>query len=181
MPKPRIHKENENIMHFITITVIDWINIFTKPVYFDVINESFKYCQEHKGLLLFEYVIMTNHIHIIAQAKEGFKLSQFVSDFKKFTSDEIEKWLEKDNRKWILPLLRASKSKKKGYKMQIWQRENEPMTVESEKYYDKWANYIWHNPVKEEYVKYAEEWEQGSARYRLTGDVGPVVLSEFEE
>jgi len=39
--------------------------------------------------MLFEYVIMTNHIHLIACAKEGHKLSQIISDFKKHTTRAI--------------------------------------------------------------------------------------------
>ena len=75
-----------------------------KPQYFQIIIDSLKYCQKNKGLLLYEFVIMTYNLHLIAKAKKGNKLSQIISDFKKHTTREIFKELEKDNRKYILNL-----------------------------------------------------------------------------
>ncbi len=60
MPSLRIQKENEGEMHFLTFRVIEWIDVFTKPIYFESIVNSLKYCQKNKGLLLNAYVIMTN-------------------------------------------------------------------------------------------------------------------------
>ncbi len=40
MPTIRINKENENAFHFLTLTTIEWVNIFTKPEYFKIIVES---------------------------------------------------------------------------------------------------------------------------------------------
>ena len=44
MPPKRIYSENEYLMHFLTITVMEWIDIFTKPQYFQIIINSLKYC-----------------------------------------------------------------------------------------------------------------------------------------
>jgi len=81
IPPIRINNENENLTHFLTITTIEWIDIFTKQQYFQIIVDSLKYCRENKGLLLYEFVIMTNHLHLIARVKEKYKLSQIISDF----------------------------------------------------------------------------------------------------
>ncbi|MBU4257219.1 transposase [Patescibacteria group bacterium] len=167
MPTPRIKQENENLTHFLTFTIIEWIDIFTKPEYFHIIIDSFKYCQKNKGLLLYEYVIMTNHTHLILKAAEGYKLSQIISDFKKYTTREILKQLEKDNRRYILNLLRNSFTKKKGCENQIWQRENYPEAIESEKFLNQKVNYIHNNPVKKEYVVKPEDWFYSSARNRI--------------
>src|SRR3989338_1144865 len=105
MPSLRINRENENVTNFLTITVIEWIDIFTKPEYFKIITDSLKFCRKNKGLLLYEYVIMTNHLHLIAQARENNKLSQIISDFKKYTTVQIFKKLGFDNRKYILTLI----------------------------------------------------------------------------
>lgn len=79
---PASNQENENITHFLTLTIIEWIDIFTKPKYFHIIIDSLKYCRKNKGLLLYEFAIMTNHLHLIAKAAEECKLSQIISDFK---------------------------------------------------------------------------------------------------
>src|SRR3990167_5415354 len=133
MPTPRIHRpQNSGMIYFLTLTVIEWLDIFTKPQYFQVILDSLKFCQQNKGLLLHAYVIMTNHLHLLAQAKEGYGLDKIIQDFKRHTTKEIKSLLLSDRRQYILRLIRQSFSKKEGQAFQIWQRENFPELMESE-------------------------------------------------
>ncbi|MEA3463802.1 MAG: transposase [Patescibacteria group bacterium] len=179
MSTKRVNQKNENEMHFLTLTIIEWIDIFTKPEYFKVIIDSFKYCRKNKGLKLYEYVIMTNHIHFIAKAKENYKLSPIISDFKKHATREILKLLEKDNRRYILNLIKNSFAKKKGYKKQIWQRENYPEAIIAEKFLRQKIRYIYNNPVKKEYVKNQEYWLYSSARNRILNDNSVIELDDL--
>ena len=181
MPTLRIHNENENLTHFLTITIIEWIDIFTKPQYFQIIIDSLKYCRENKGLLLYEFVIMANHIHLIARAKKENKLSQITSDFKKHTTREILKELEKDNRRYILNLIKNSFAKKKDCQSQIWQRENYPEVITSEKFLREKTIYLYNNPVKKEYVVKPEDWLYSSARNRILNDNSIIGLDNFWE
>lgn len=163
-------------MHFLTITVIEWIDIFTKPEYFKVIIDSLNFCQANKGLKIFEFVIMSNHIHLIVKANEGNKLSQIISDFKKHATREILKLLANDNRRYILNLLKNSYGRKKDYGLQVWQRENYPEVITTEKFYLEKAKYIHYNPVKKELVKIFENWLYSSAGFRLADDECPIKL-----
>jgi putative transposase len=52
-------------LYFITSTTVEWIPVFTSKPYFEIITQSFTYCQEHKGLQLFGYVILDNHFHLV--------------------------------------------------------------------------------------------------------------------
>ena len=179
MPPLRINTENEDSLHFLTITVIEWIDIFTKPEYFNVIIDSFKFCQKNKGLKIFEFVILTNHLHLIAKAAEGKKLSQIISDFKKHTTREILKLLAKDNRHYILNLINNSFARKKDYEKQIWQRENYPEIITSEKFLLEKIKYIHNNPVKKNYVALPEYWFYSSARNRVLNDNGLIELNDI--
>ena len=181
MPPKRIKQKNENVTHFLTLTIIEWIDIFTNPKYFQIITDSLKYCRKNKGLLLYEFVIMTNHIHLIAKAKEKYKLSQIISDFKKHTTREILKELEKDNRRYILNLIKNSFSKKKGYQNQIWQRENYPELIFNEKFLNEKINYIYNNPVKKEHVTKQEDWKYSSARNKILNDDSIIELDSLDE
>ena len=181
MPTPRINSEYENLTHFITITVIEWIDIFTKSEYFDTIVKSLAYCRENKGLLLYEYVIMTNHLHLIVGAAKGYKLSQIISDFKKHTTGEICKLLKTDNRRYILNLLNHSFSKKDGYEMQIWLRENYPEVMLSENFLQEKITYIYNNPIKRGLVAKPEDWLYCSARNRILNDNTVIKLDRLNE
>ncbi len=55
-------------LYFVTYSVIEWIDVFSRLVYKDIIVESLKYAQKNKGLIIHAWVIMTNHIHLIASA-----------------------------------------------------------------------------------------------------------------
>jgi REP element-mobilizing transposase RayT len=75
-------------LHYLTIQVVDWIDVFTRQVYCDMVIDSLKYYQDNKGLQLFGYVIMSNHVHLIANSPKG-QLSDIFRDFKKFTARTI--------------------------------------------------------------------------------------------
>lgn len=73
--------------YFLTFTVVGWADVFTRKEYRDLVLESLKYCRENKGLLLYAYVIMTNHIHCIMQSETG-TLSKIIRDFKRHTASK---------------------------------------------------------------------------------------------
>src|ERR1700749_3312340 len=80
---------DQQATYFLTFTVVGWIDVFSRQTYRDIVIDSFKHCQKTKGLQLHAYVIMSNHVHLIASVKEGFTLSAFIRDCKKFTSNNI--------------------------------------------------------------------------------------------
>jgi REP element-mobilizing transposase RayT len=64
--------DNHQALHFITFATVHWVDALSRPLYKDVIVDSMKYCQQEKGLLVYAWCIMPNHIHLIASAKEGY-------------------------------------------------------------------------------------------------------------
>ena len=74
---------NQYLPHFVTFTVVGWVDIFTRKWCRDILVENLKYCILHKGLLLYGYVIMSNHVHAIMAVEESTNgLSSFIRDFK---------------------------------------------------------------------------------------------------
>ena len=53
--------------NFITLTVVDWVDVFTRAEYRDFIIQCLEHCQKNKGLDIYAYVIMTNHLHLVVQ------------------------------------------------------------------------------------------------------------------
>jgi putative transposase len=74
--------------HFLTSTVIQWIDALSRPDYKEVLVDSLLFA---KGLQVHAWVIMRNHFHLVASAKEGSRLSDILRDVKKFTSRKIIK------------------------------------------------------------------------------------------
>jgi|GEM_PF-5850452 len=51
--------------YFITFATVEWVDVFTRRAYKNILVDSLKHCQEKKGLLLYAWVIMSNHVHLI--------------------------------------------------------------------------------------------------------------------
>ena len=79
---------NQEAIHFITFAVVEWVDVFTRKAYRDILLDSLRHCQQEKGLVLHAWCIMSNHVHLLASAKEG-HLSNILRDFKKFTAKQV--------------------------------------------------------------------------------------------
>lgn len=90
------HKINEGMVHFVTMTVVGWIDVFTRENHKMAIVDSLKYCQQTKGLEIYGWCLMSSHLHMIISAKNDFNLSDVLRDFKKFTSKEIIRLVKKN-------------------------------------------------------------------------------------
>jgi putative transposase len=140
-------------MYFVTFTVVEWVDIFTREDYISIILDSLKHCQKEKGLIIHAWVIMSNHMHlIISRTKQGEALSSIVRDFKKYTSVQIIKRVEENNkesrRNWILWIFRSAGNKNSNNKKyQFWRQDNHAEQLMSNKFMDQKLDYIHSNPV----------------------------------
>ncbi|MEJ0104329.1 MAG: transposase [Bacteroidota bacterium] len=87
------NKENMNEQqqgcHFITLNVVDWVDVFIRPVYKQIIVHSLNHFAENKGLNIYAWCLMTNHLHMIVSATEGHSLPEIEKELKKFTTHKI--------------------------------------------------------------------------------------------
>jgi putative transposase len=80
--------END-IPHFITMTVVEWIDLFNRQRYKDVLVDSLNFCIKNKGLIVHAYVIMSNHIHLVVRTRNNESLSAIIRDFKRYSAKVI--------------------------------------------------------------------------------------------
>jgi REP element-mobilizing transposase RayT len=159
--------------HFITSTIVDWIDIFSRQIYRDCIIESLSYCVRNKGMILYGYVIMTNHIHLIVQSEDG-ALSDVIRDFKKYTATRILDLLQnspESRREWILERLhKATFSHIRNKNYQVWQAGNHAEEIYSEKFLWSKLDYIHLNPVRSGFVARASDYVYSSASNYIYGN-----------
>ena len=88
---------------------MEWVDVFTRKEYRGILLDSLRHCQKEKGLQLYRWCIMSNHVHLLARAKDE-NLSEILSDFKKFTSKQIIKSIEQNERErrreWMLRIFK---------------------------------------------------------------------------
>ena len=79
------------IPHFVTFTVVGWIDVFSREVYKEKMLESLNFCTQEKGLVVHAWIIMTNHVHLIISTSDN-KIADIVRDIKKYTSRQLIEW-----------------------------------------------------------------------------------------
>jgi REP element-mobilizing transposase RayT len=148
--------------HFITCTVLNWIPIFTRKESVEILLESFKHLQKTDNLKLYAYVILENHIHILAQSDN---IGKSMTKFKTHTAKTLIKLLQKENVKTILEQLAFyKKAYKSDREYQLWQEGIQPKLIQSDVMMISKIQYIHQNPVKRGYVDEAKHWRYSSAR-----------------
>ncbi len=163
---------NQKAIHFITFSVVEWVDIFTRPCYADILIETLRYCTKQKGLVLYGWVIMPNHVHIIARSQsETQGLSDLLRDLKKYSSMQILKLLianPLESRKgWMIDLFsgKGRQNVRNKGNWQFWNQENHPEELHSEAWLVQKLNYIHENPVRAGLV-----WEPHHYRYSSAAD-----------
>ncbi|HEY4786468.1 MAG TPA: transposase [Bacteroidales bacterium] len=159
--------KDQHALHYVTLQVVYWVDVFTRKVYRDIVIESLRYCQQEKGLEIYAYVIMSNHIHLVVRSERE-DLSDIVRDFKKYTSKKLTDAMEEgiESRKsWMLRLfIHAAKRQNKKGTYQVWTHENHAIQLYSNEVIQEKVNYIHQNPVRSGIVSKPEEYLYSSAR-----------------
>ena len=151
---------HENSLYFVTTTIRDFVPLFEDENIVSIILDSWMFLRLNKGLDLYAYVIMPEHVHFIAKS-EQVKINTLVGDFKRFTSRQIAKYLEEDKADLF------EKFKKAAYKGQnyaIWQETFRSEVVTGRKFLEQKINYIHNNPVKRGLVSCPGDWKLSSFR-----------------
>jgi putative transposase len=170
MSGDRYFIRDQNAIYFLTHTVVQWLDVFTRPRHKMVVVDSLNYCIEKKGLNVHAWCLMTNHLHMIASAKEGFKLSGIIRDMKEHTAKETIKLIieEPESRREIfLGIFKSEGLKDKritNYK--FWQESNHAIELDPFRPHiiDQKLNYIHYNPVEAGIVDRPEDYLYSSAR-----------------
>jgi len=155
--------------HFLTFTICGWIDLFTRKIYKDIVIDAFKYAQSQHQLILYAYVIMSNHVHLIARANDKQKktLSDIIRDFKKFTHHEMMPVIQSEiesRRQWMLHQFKYyGKYNSNNKEMQIWTNDNHPEECYSREFINTKLNYIHENPVRAGIVRNPEDYVYSSA------------------
>lgn len=168
MGRNRYIVSDQNTLYFLTMTVVHWIDIFTRKEYKWLIVDSLNYCVEQKGLKLYAWVLMSNHLHLIARIEEPHTMTEFLRDFKKFTSKAlIEKIneIEESRRDWLLDKFGFEAYRtRRAEQYKVWQDGNHPILLESNYFIEQKLDYIHQNPVRQEIVENPEEYLYSSAK-----------------
>ena len=154
--------------YFISFDTVNWIDVFTRDIYFSCIIESLDFCRKNKGMELYGYCIMPSHIHLIFRSALN-DPSGLIRDFKGFTSKKLLQLIEdnpqESRKEWMLWMFsRAGIKNSNNVNYQFWQQHNQPIEIWSLKVFEQKLNYIHQNPVETGFVTDPIDWKYSSAR-----------------
>jgi REP element-mobilizing transposase RayT len=93
--------------HFLTCTVVNWLPLFSAPALVGILLDSWRFLQTQERLTIFAYVVMENHVHLVAASPD---LGKEIGDFKSFTARRIIDHLQERKAHNILQQLVRNKA-----------------------------------------------------------------------
>lgn len=175
MGRSRYKITQEETPHFITLTVLHWIPVFTRPETVDILFNSLRFLMKEE-LKIYAYVILENHLHLLLQSPQ---LTRDIARLKSFTARQLISYLSEHHVTIILEQLAFYKKAHKGDRAyQFWQEGVHPELISSEKMMLQKIEYIHNNPVKRGYVDKPEHWRYSSAR-DYSGEAGLLPVCQL--
>jgi putative transposase len=147
--------------YLLTCTVVELMPAFIGQDACGILLDSLTYCRKHKGLKLYAYVIMENHIHLVAQAPD---LDEVIQRFKSFTAKEILTHSRAKGKEWLLNRFEYYKQRHRTEStFQVWQQGHYPKLIQSDAMLCQKIEYVRNNPVRRGW-ELPEHWRYSSAR-----------------
>lgn len=158
---------DQSYPHFITMTIINWVDLFTRSIYCELVLKNLQYCINNKGLEVYAWCIMPSHIHMIIGTSNE-PMQGIIRDFKSYTSklmvDCIYNSMKESRKNWLLKMFKeAGLRNGNNKKFQLWQQHNHPIELSSDRKFNNCIEYTHQNPVIAGYVRKPEHWRWSSA------------------
>ena len=155
-------------VYFTTSTVVDWIDVFTRDLYRNILLDSLNYCRKNQGLQIHAWVLMPNHLHLICSFAGKANPSMVLKNIKSFTAmkiiDAVINNPMESRREWMLDLFEKNGSlQKSNFRFQFWKHENHPILLRNMEMYKERFIYLHENPVRAGFVEKPEDWRHSSA------------------
>ncbi len=146
---------------FITVVTLHRLRVFQTDKMRDILCHAIDEARDTARFLLFAYVIMLDHMHLITTRPSS--TSNLLRVLKGLTARRIIDYLKICGYESSLRKLRHSK-RSRNYSYSLWQTEKNVLPIFSEGMFLEKVNYIHKNPVRAGLVKDATDFHWSSAR-----------------
>jgi putative transposase len=169
----RYNKINlHNEIYFITFTILGWRHVFITDKYRNLIYKWFAYMKEKYDNIIYGYVIIPNHIHLIIKITEKSTLPPvLIQNAKRFLAYQIVELLGEDNNTELLNYFASRARSKYGARHKVFEDKYDSLVIQSEKLFLEKLNYIHNNPCQEKWklADTPEDYKYSSAANYILG------------
>lgn len=153
---------SDSPLYFLTSVTKDRLPVFRTDIMKRILSEAFNEARNSSGILIFAYVIMLDHYHIITDSSR--KPSDVLRYLNGISARRIINHLKESDHKSSLDKLRKDEGSRE-YKYSLWQHHSNTFFITSEAKMMEKANYIHFNPVEEGLAETPAEYAFSSFRY----------------
>ena len=171
---------NINHLYFVTASISGWKHLLAEPKYIQIVLDSLVWLQNRKRILLFAYVIMPSHLHMILKP-EGRPIGEVVQDFGSYTAHAILYELRKDKRDDLLKFFHQQRRDAR-HEHSIWQ-DIQAKNIYSSKFLFQKMEYIHNNPVSKDWklVDNRAEYKYASTCFYDKGIPPVIPITDINE
>jgi putative transposase len=186
MPAAKNINNVQQNYYFLTLSVVDWVDVFIRPAYKNIIVDTLNFFAEKKELIIYSWCLMSNHLHILAKLPETYQLPVLLREFKRISSKEIFAALDDElepecRRGWMMQRFQSPVGVTRHIgKYHFWQDGNHPVLIKDEEPASilHQINFIHENPVRCLIVDKPESYIYSSAQ-DYKGKKGLVKVKPF--
>ncbi len=152
---------------FFTATILEWKHLLKQDDFKDIIIDSLRFLKNEKSIVVYAFVIMPNHIHLIWQIQDGFKRDKIQMRFLKFTAQQMKFKLLQTDRSY----LERYRVNAKDREYQFWERNALSIDLWTPAVITQKLDYIHNNPLQEKWklAEFPEEYKYSSAKFYESG------------
>lgn len=172
---------NPDGIYFVTTSTVNWVDVFTRIEYKQVVIDSLKHCMANKGLKVHAWVLMSNHMHLIVSAEDSLTLAATFRDLKKYTAHTLLEMIndnpQESRKEWLLRMFAIEGKRQPDSRVnKFWQEGVHPKELDTPEMVENALNYIHQNPVKQGIVFEPWEYVYSSATDYMTKHKGLLEL-----
>lgn len=156
------------LLYFYTATILNWQNLFTTNEYRKVVMNSLKHLNDKQLMIVYGFVIMPNHIHLLIEIPPNIVSPNKVQhSFMSFTGHEFKKIMKNKEQDRLSCFLVSAKDRA----FQFWERNPKIIPISDFNMAGDVVNYMHCNPLQSKWnlVESPEKYSYSSASYYQDG------------
>jgi putative transposase len=168
-----------NEVYFWTDTINHWKVLLQSESYKNVIIDCWRELAKRKKIVIYGFVIMPNHLHILWEMMEMNGKEMPYASFNKFSSHRFLEILRIENPTALLGYKKNDQERKHRF----WQRDPLAVCMDSKEKFEQKLDYIHFNPLQDHWnlANRPEEYKYSSARFYDSGIDEFNIVTDYRE
>ena len=172
-----------NHLYFLTTAALNHLHLFERDSTKRLLLDTLDWLRLTGRLKLYGFVIMPNHLHLLAQFSADDPLPAVVRDYKKHCADRLLRQLRLEANTAVLDRLGTQVGNSERLRYHVWDEGYNAKDVVSEAFLLQKLEYIHNNPCQPHWhlAEAPADYLWSSARFYLTEEPGIIPVDDVRK